>query len=278
MKQKFAVLMLLALLLGLAGCAGGEDNQEQKLYNEACSFSENGDYEAAVAAFQELGDYMDAPERLIQAKRDRTKVTYRDVTNALFLKSWYFNGGGSYVLNEIYFMDEAVTVSQVYIDEQGWHDNGENELPFYVDSENIIIPRVDGKELLIPYRFDGHKVTFTDGNYFTDQEVLERIQGYWNLREEEEIDGRGVEAEFNFRFLNNSVQMEWAMAVDGYEGYHYEPVEIGTFSVGFGELFTDNPEIDHLYFTIYDGEIQILYYDDPLSAAFGFPGEFGYSF
>ena len=66
MKNQLTKLLSLAMVIIMAmSClvACGEDENEVK-YNNACALIESGDYEAAYAAFKELGDYKDSEKHL----------------------------------------------------------------------------------------------------------------------------------------------------------------------------------------------------------------------
>ena len=53
MKKCISLLVFLALMLPLAGCKYSD-------YQKAQDLAENGDYDDAIAVYQELGDYKDS--------------------------------------------------------------------------------------------------------------------------------------------------------------------------------------------------------------------------
>lgn len=74
MKKKFAVIAVaLAATLAFTGCG------EQKKYDEAVALMEEGNYEDAIAEFEEIKDYKDAADRITQCKYDKAVGLYEDL-------------------------------------------------------------------------------------------------------------------------------------------------------------------------------------------------------
>ncbi len=71
MKKLFCVACVLVLCLSLAGC-----NSSQ--YKDATSLYEAGEYEDAMALFQELGDYEDSAKMVKHCKYDRATELFDD--------------------------------------------------------------------------------------------------------------------------------------------------------------------------------------------------------
>lgn len=74
MKKQTSLLILLAFMLSLTGCKSSD-------YQKAQELAENGNYEDAIAAYQELGDYKDSEERVSDLERKVIELRIETLIN-----------------------------------------------------------------------------------------------------------------------------------------------------------------------------------------------------
>jgi hypothetical protein len=210
------------------------------------------------------------------ADNAQMKEQYAAVIQLLSEDLWYFNGGSDTILNGISFTEDAATITQVYFDGNGKHENGSNAYSYTIDDENITVTLSDGSDLVIPYVVSGDSLTLGNQEYFTPSEVDAGLQGYWEVRTSSSFG----ENEYHICFDNGSVQSESAAkSLFGSNGeYFYYGPYTGTYTLNFGGLDTEMDHGDNWFFNIIDGTVTLLHYDSVCSPSYGFPGQYGYSF
>lgn len=249
-------------------------------YNKANALFDAGDYEGAIAIFETIADYNDSAEKIKLAGKELMYSKYGDVLTALEGNEWYYNGGADNILNRISFKDGEAEIAQVYFDGNGKHDNGSGVYPYIVDDKNIIITMTDGSETVIAYALADGSVSLGNNDYYTLEEIDEKIQGYWRVRKSEVILGIYTENEKNIHFDNGHVESEQASLANNStngEYYYYGPYE-GSYTLNFGGLDTDMMHGNWWFFGVVDGEVVVMSYDNICTPADGLPGEDGYSF
>lgn len=211
-----------------------------------------------------------------QAELEQMMEKYGDVVALLQQDTWYFNGGSDTILNGIRFSSNKATITQVYFDGNGKHENGSNDCDYVLDGENITVTLTDGSEMVIPYVVNGDAVTLGNQEYFTPAEVDAALQGYWGVSYESMGNGHQYYIYFNHGTVTSENAAESAMDNDG-SYFYYGPYE-GTYTLNFGGIDTEMRHGKEWFFNIIDGAVAVLHYDHVCSPATGFPGENGYSF
>lgn len=313
MKRQHGLLAVIILLVAvvLTGCGKGGAYKtalslyESGNYNEAAvKFTELGDYEnskemvkvckyeaakqlldvgeydAALKSFTDLGDYDRSSEYAAECKYQIMRQEYSAVFEALDGNVWYFNGGADTILNEIRFNQDKATISQVYFDGNGKHDNGSQEHSFTVDDQSIVVELSSGDSMKIAYQTADGSIKLGTNEYYTLQEIDAGMQGYWKERHSQTILGMRTSGEANIYFDHGHVKSESAsLAAGGSNGeyYYYGPYE-GSYSLNFGGLDTDLFKGNEWFFNIVNGEVTVLHYDRVCKPTNEFPGANGYSF
>lgn len=269
-EQLFAVL------------GGYEDSKNLVLdckYQKANALYGAGDYEGAIAIYEIISDYSDCAQRLADAKKELMYLNYGDVIERLSQNTWYFNGGSDSVLNVLRFSDEEAIINQCTSDGNGTHPSADKIYSYLVDAENIIITLADGSEMEIPYSFDGVILALGSGEYLTEQQVEEGLNGYWKLRNADTVLGMRLENEYNIYFENGHVVSENAAKSDrAAQGYFYYGPHEGSYSVKLGCIDTDLRNGTLWSFNVIDGKVTVLHGGKACTPSNGFPGEHGYHF
>lgn len=249
-------------------------------YNQANSLLEAGDYESAISIFETLGDFNDSAEKLQAAYTAIMEQKYGDVLAALDGNEWYFNGGSDTILNKISFSGAVATISQVSFNGNGKTSNGSNEYSFYINDDNIVVTMLDGSELQLGYALTDGALALDKSTYLTLEEIDAGLQGYWRLRNSENILGIECINEYNIYINDGNIISESAARAYGYtngEYYYYGP-EKGTYSLNFGGFDTNMQKGNAWNFNIIDGKPTVLHYDKVCSPSDKLPGENGYRF
>lgn len=240
-----------------------------------------------------------------------------EVKDALEGTRWFCNAGyvdsgeDSDVTRFYEFIDGDVYCNEVvvgtYVDSSIIEEAAVGS--FSADDSTITL-KFDGKEdIVIPYTLANGEINLEEGVYFSDQDIVEGIQGHWQCREEPGVNLFGDYddgSEYHIEFNDDYVKTEYATdAADGGPGqyYYYGPRD-GEYEIGYfeptgdlndysgGEILWLDGE-DHsddvityslggFFFHIENGEV-VLYCDvlsDIIPMEYGgeFPGEYGYKF
>lgn len=205
---------------------------------------------------------------------------YGNVVNALAENTWYFNGGGDSVLNALTFSDASATIAQISYDGNGKHTGDDNLFAYTIDDAEISIVLADGSTLAIPYTYADGAVVLESGTYFTAEDIIDGLQGFWTLDDNNSfghsihnvyINGNQITSEKATEARNGAPGEYFWYGGDGYTG---------TFTLNFGGIDTDMKHGSEWFFNVIDGKPMLLHYDNVCSRAniTRLPGENGYSF
>lgn len=204
---------------------------------------------------------------------------YGDIVHALGTGTWYFNGGADTILNSIVFSNSAATISQVYFDGNGKHDNGTNDFAYSLDDTAITVTLSDGSNLMIPYNYADGTVVLETKTYFTPEDIINGLQGFWT--QDSRLMGHHI---YYVRFDGNTISSEHASAALGSSsgGYYWYGGDgyTASYQLNFGGFDSKMSHASDWFFNIIDGKVTLLHYDSICtpSSITKFPGQYGYSF
>lgn len=177
-----AVAAIAALVIGIAGFNAYSQSQRAAHYDEAVTLMQNGDYESAMALFEDLGDYQDAPDRVNACEQ---AIAYQDATDLLDAGDYQaardaFEALGDY--NDAQDMVATCDKWLAYQDAQGLLDGGDYqaardafaELGSFEDAEDKVSV-CDGWLL-----FAETSALTDEGKY---EEAAEKATGFFNVDE-----------------------------------------------------------------------------------------------
>lgn len=313
MKKAFTIMITACTLVLalLSGCKSGDYDRAMDLYKNgnyeeaaeafqglgdyedsaqmavACTYEaakaryDAEDYAGAITLFQSVGTYEDSADRIADAQHLLMLQTYAEPIERLCKRSWFFYGGSDAALNRISFTKGAATIRQLTYDGNGPHDGGSNDFSYVIDDANITLTLADGSELAIPYKMTKKGINIGTGEYLTQKQVEQDLQGHWMLRQSDNVLGYSVENEYHIIVRDGRVTYEHAAkALNRGPGeyYYYDPDE-GTYGIddrGF------HSEVDKIAwgFNIVDGKAILMHYDHPMNKveSDALPGQDGYSF
>lgn len=308
--KKFLTLILAVGLIAalLTGCNSSDYKKASALYDE-------GNYKEAIAIFEELEDYEDSADRLIDSKymyaetlynagsfeealslynevngykdsaekaasatREIMYITYADVFAAFNEGAWFYAADAANAVNVITFTNEKANIKQIYYDGNGQHTTADNLCDFTVDDAKISVTLADGSAMDIPYTAAEGVVTLGSGEYFTPQQVDAGLQGYWGIKDYNSLTGCASERIFNF----NKGKVTYESATEAYghnDGsyYYYGPYS-GTYTVTADGLIVDAKNEWQFGFVISEGKVAMNRCGKTLSVYKKFKGEDGFSF
>ncbi len=278
MKKILAiVLAVIILATSLTGCESSEVLSVLR-YTYAEKLLEEGDYEKAVSFFELIPDYKDSAKRIEDIKYEIMLSRYGDIIALLEKGTWFFNGGDDAVLNVITFSKNNASVSQYYYDGNGKHDNGTKNYSYILD-DSIITVSMNGIDFDIPYKVSGNKISLGKGDYYSIDEIDEKLQGYWKDRHSDYILGISTESEYNVLIENGKITFESASkAYNKKDKYYYYGPDSGRYSILKNGFENTAPNSFQWGFNVIDGEVVLMHYDRPCRRTNGFPGKKGYSF
>lgn len=200
-----------------------------------------------------------------------------DVRAALLGETWFFNGGSDIALNALQFGEDAVKLTQVTFDDNGISVNAENEFPYVLNSDGIVITLFDGSEMNLAFAAEGSQLVLNDHEYWSLTAVDAALQGYW-VSAYTEFD---LKYEDHVCFEDGKIRSEHANEGFGMgkgEYYYAGPYD-GTYTLGLGNIETDMFKGKAYGFNIIDGKPALMRYTRVYEATTqGFPGQKGYKF
>lgn len=241
-------------------------------YQQALALAADREFDRAIKAFTELGDYEDCTERLAAVQNEKA------VVEAMEGQVWYYNGGSKTKLNSISFDKKQATVSKVYFDGNGKHDDGSNAYPYEVGKKAISVKTDDG-DLTINYQLADNSITLEKKQFFTPTQVQKGLQGYWKYSYSEYVKGIYTKGEYNFYIKNDKIKYEHAaIAWSSDEYYYYYGPYSGSIKIQFGGFDTDVFNGVLYGFNIISGKPTLMYLDHPCKSVKlkKLPGEDGY--
>ncbi len=264
MRRILLTVLMLVMALSLTGCKGSKYKDALELYN-------SGEYEAAAAAFAELGDYK---ESAAMAEKCSDIVAVRAKLSEI--QTWFYgNESVGAALNKIVFAGNQATITQYSFSGNGRAETTATPVEFTIDSSAVTVG-----ELVIPYTYDGETLTLDKG-FFTIPEIEKGIQGHWKDRQSDYILGMLCVNEHHIRFESGKVTSENAAksGVEGYDYFYYGPYS-STYTITSEGLETELHGGKEWGFAIYDGKVVVMRYDNVMTRmeTDAFPGKDGYSF
>lgn len=208
------------------------------------------------------------------------KEQYAEVQQSLSTGTWFFNGGSDAAVNRLQFKNSKAVITQFYSDGNGFSNLGNSFFSYTINETAVIITLTDGSELVIPYQKDADVFLLGNGEYLTPEEVDAALQGYWGLREKEDVMYLGkAEFEYIFYFNKGKVVYEYANTAYGRPGqYYYTGPKSGTYTMDENGFNVDAYNSWQFAFNIIDGKAVFVRCGSVCSPATGFKGQNGYSF
>ena len=201
---------------------------------------------------------------------------FQNVADLLNGGTWYFNGGSNTALNSISFSGSNATISQVFFDGNGRHENGSNSFAYMIDATSIHVPTAGGGQIDIAYELTESGLILDQTQYLSLEQVDAGLQGYWTYQGSDAFGSR----EYNVYINSGTITAENAnTAGNGPAGaYYYYGPDTGSYTLDFGGFNTQMRHGGEYFFNIINGSPVLLRYDHVFSPGNGLPGENGYSF
>lgn len=252
------------------------------LYKAAYELTRSGDYEGALKIYEQIPNYRDVPELIVEAKRQIELKTYDDVIERLMQKIWYHNGGSDTKLERVTFRRGKGSIEEIYFDKKGRHSNGTIDFKYMLDDSTITMTFDDGGEQAIAYRKTKNSVKLGDGEYLTQKQVERDLRGCWQqpyAKRVLEMTTRGIRS---VQIRKKHIKYEYAATSPrvAYGQYYFYGPYRGEFTLGTGCFETDMTYGDEWFFNVIDGKGTLLHLDKICTRVEldELPGEDGYVF
>lgn len=282
-KKKVNVKIIVIIIIIIAIIAGGGViaylKSPQYKYEKASKLEQSEQFEEALALYKEIEEYENSKEK---EKTLTRKVLHLDeIVNLMNNKVLYYNGGNNTTLCQISFTEQDATIQRVAFNGNGQQKISTDVYNWDLDTEKIIV----NEDLSISYKAENGNITFEDGKYFTTEQVIEGIQGYWKLKTTTYVLGRFAKNEYNIYINGDKITSQSAAEARYGNGdyYFYEPEEKSyTLDIGNIKAPNGNGTISGRFmgfnFNIIDNQIKVLHYDKVMEKTDKLPNENDYSF
>lgn len=280
-KLKIIILVIVAIVV-IIGVAVGVImylNSPSYKYGQASKLEQVEQFEEALAIYKEIEEYDDSKEKIKTLTR---KILHLDeVVKLIDEKVLYYNGGNDTTLCQITFTEQEATIVKVKFDGNGQQKLSTDVYNWDLDTEKIIV----NDELSIEYKVENGNITFEEGKYFTTEQVIKGIQGYWKLRSTTYVLGKFITSEYNIYINGDKITAQSATEASyGDADYYYDKPEKKSYSLNIGEIKAPNKDgtISGTFmgfsFNIIDGQVKVLHYNKVMERAKSLPNVNSYVF
>lgn len=270
-----------AIFSTLGSYENSADQVKECDYQKAEELFNQEKYEEALEIYETISEYRESETRIATANNKILYQKYGDVIDLLKEGAWFFSSGSVNVVNRLMFNSEYATVTPIFYDGNGHHNESNLTFTYTMDDKEITIKDEGSVYRTIPYSVKDEKIELGDGDYFTPEEVDANLQGYWDCRTSSVVLGMISANEYVIQFDNGQMTYENAAKAApkfGYEYFYYGPYS-GTYTVTKDGLTTQTGHNDWQFgFNIIDGKVVAMRCDDSCTPCSGFKGKDGYSF
>lgn len=275
-----------AIFSTLGSYENSADQVKECDYQKAEELFNQEKYEEALEIYETISEYRESETRIATANNKILYQKYGDVIDLLKEGAWFFSSGSVNVVNRLMFNSEYATVTPIFYDGNGHHNESNLTFTYTMDDKEITL--IDNSIFAnnsvyetIPYSMQDGKIKLGDGDYFTPEEVDAGLQGYWDCYNSTLVLNSFSTSEYIIQFDNGQMTYEDAAKAApgfGYEYFYYGPYS-GTYTVTKDGLTAQTGHNDWQFgFNIIDGEVVAMRCDDSCTPCSGFKGKDGYSF
>ena len=281
-KLMIIIITIVIVIVVIAGVVGVITylNSPSYKYEQANKLEQAEQFESALALYKEIEDYENSKEKIKTLTR---KVLHLDeVIPLMNNKVLYYNGGDNTILCQITFTEQEAKIEKVKFSGNGQGILSTNVYNWDLDTEKIIV----NEELSINYKVENGNIIFEEEKYFTQEQVIEGIQGYWKLRKTTYVLGKFIPSEDNIYIKGDKITAQSATKASNsneYDYYYNEPTE-KSYSLNIGNIKaksedgTTSGTFMGINFNIIDNQIKLLKYDKVMERADSLPDVNSYVF
>lgn len=197
-----------------------------------------------------------------------------EFANALGNNKYYFSEKEASV-GVLKASGDKIQITLYEFDGNGKHEVASVDYDYTSDGSTVSLDSSGPME--IAYSISDGKLQLDD-YYFTEEQILDGIQGNWTLRKTNNFFGNISTNEYNMSISGNNAEYEDAASALGYSDgsyYYYGPYS-GSLSIIDGSVEINASHGDEYFFSCYNGKVQLYHYGDMMKPGNGLKGEDGY--